>query len=90
MDGSSTRRPEAFYAWMRLERKPWTIISGSVTAALQEHRRRRTFTKINRPAGQLIGGEPGGHRRQPEPSSRLAKPGGGFYRSDDAGRHGRS
>ena len=85
--------PNVVYAWMsRLERKPWTIISGAREGGFYkstdggEH-----FTKIsNGLPNELIGkGKSRGHRTQiPIASMHLieAKPGGGFYRSEDAGQ----
>jgi photosystem II stability/assembly factor-like uncharacterized protein len=84
--------PNIVYAWMsRLERKPWTIISGSKEGGFfrsmdgGEH-----FTKIT--AGlpsELIGkANLAVSAARPERVYALieAKPGGGLYRSDDSGR----
>src|SRR5438445_1247664 len=84
--------PNIVYAWMsRLERKPWTIISGSTDGGFfrsmdgGEH-----FVKIA--AGlpnELIGkANIAVSAAKPERVYALieAKPGGGLYRSDDAGR----
>src|SRR6266571_3774692 len=84
--------PNIVYAWMsRLERKPWTIISGSSDGGFfrsmdgGEH-----FAKIT--AGlpkELIGkANIAVSAAKPERVYALieAKPGGGLYRSDDAGR----
>ena len=58
--------PNVVYAWMsRLERKPWTIISGCERRRLlQEHRRRRALHEDHRrPAGRVDRqGQPRGHR----------------------------
>jgi len=84
--------PNVVYAWMsRLERKPWTIISGSRDGGFfkstdgGEH-----FTKVTTglPA-ELIG--KGNLAVTPAKPDRVyalieAKPGGGLYRSDDAGQ----
>src|SRR5213593_5159957 len=83
--------PEVVYAWMsRLERKPWTIISGSREGGFYkstdggEH-----FTKIMTGLpGELIGkANLAVTAAKPNRIYALveAKPGGGFYRSDDAG-----
>ena len=84
--------PNVVYAWLsRLERKPWTIISGSREGGFYkstdggEH-----FTKIS--AGlpnELIGkGNLAVTAANPNRIYALieAKPGGGFYRSEDAGQ----
>jgi photosystem II stability/assembly factor-like uncharacterized protein len=84
--------PSVVYAWMsRLERKPWTIISGSPDGGFfksidgGEH-----FTKVA--AGlpnELIGkANLAVTAAKPDRVYALveAKPGGGLYRSDDAGR----
>jgi photosystem II stability/assembly factor-like uncharacterized protein len=84
--------PNVVYAWMnRLERKPWTIISGSKEGGFWkstdggEH-----FTKImNGLPKELIGkGNLAVTAANPNRVYALveAKPGGGFYRSDDAGQ----
>ena len=84
--------PSVVYAWMsRLERKPWTIISGSREGGFYkstdggEH-----FSKITTglPA-ELIGkGNLAVTAANPNRIYALieAKPGGGFYRSEDAGQ----
>lgn len=84
--------PNVVYAWMsRLERKPWTIISGSREGGFYkstdggDH-----FTKISTglPA-ELIGkANLAVTAAKPDRVYALveAKPGGGFYRSDDAGQ----
>jgi photosystem II stability/assembly factor-like uncharacterized protein len=84
--------PDVVYAWMsRLERKPWTIISGARDGGFYkstdagEH-----FTKVTTglPA-ELIG--KANLAVTPANPNRIyalieAKPGGGLYRSDDAGQ----
>ncbi len=83
--------PNIVYAWMsRLERKPWTIISGSREGGFYksndggEH-----FTKItNGLPNQLIGkANLAVTAAQPDRVYALieARPGGGLYRSDNAG-----
>ncbi len=84
--------PGVVYAWMsRLERKPWTIISGSSEGGFYkssdggEH-----FTKITTGLpSELIG--KANLAVTPANPDRIyalieAKPGGGLYRSDDAGQ----
>ena len=84
--------PSVVYAWMsRLERKPWTIISGSKDGGFYkstdegEH-----FTKITAGLpGDLIGkANLAVTAARPDRVYALieAKPGGGFYRSDDSGQ----
>src|SRR5229473_3773623 len=84
--------PNVVYAWMsRLERKPWTIISGSKDGGFYrstdggEH-----FTKIaNGLPTELIGkANLAVTAAKPKRIYALveAKPGGGLYRSDDAGQ----
>ena len=84
--------PSVVYAWMsRLERKPWTIISGSRDGGFYkstdegEH-----FTKITAGLpGDLIGkANLAVTAAKPDRVYALieAKPGGGFYRSDDSGQ----
>src|SRR5438445_4837188 len=84
--------PDVVYAWMsRLERKPWTIISGSHDGGCYkstdggEH-----FAKItNRLPTELIGkANLAVTAAKPDRIYALveAKPGGGLYRSDDAGQ----
>src|SRR5204862_7693789 len=84
--------PNVVYAWMnRLERKPWTIISGSKDGGFYkstdggEH-----FTKITTGLpGDLIGkANLAVTAAKPNRVYALieAKPGGGLYRSDDAGQ----
>jgi photosystem II stability/assembly factor-like uncharacterized protein len=84
--------PSVVYAWMsRLERKPWTIISGSRDGGFfkstdgGEH-----FDKVTAGLpGDLIG--KANLAVTPAKPDRIyalveAKPGGGLYRSDDSGR----
>lgn len=84
--------PEVVYAWMsRLERKPWTIISGSHEGGFYkstdggEH-----FTKVtNGLPTELIGkANLAVTAAKPDRIYALveAKPGSGLYRSDDAGQ----
>ena len=85
--------PNVVYAWMsRLERKPWTIISGRTEGGFYkstdggEH-----FTKIiDRPARRADRQGATSPSRRPSPIAIYAlveaKPGGGLYRSDDAGQ----
>jgi photosystem II stability/assembly factor-like uncharacterized protein len=84
--------PSVIYAWMsRLERKPWTIISGSRDGGFYkstdggEH-----FTKVtNGLPNELIGkANLAVSASKPLRVYALieAKPGGGLYRSDDAGQ----
>jgi photosystem II stability/assembly factor-like uncharacterized protein len=84
--------PDVVYAWMsRLERKPWTIISGGRDGGFYkstdggEH-----FTKItNGLPAELIGkANLAVTAAKPDRIYALieAKPGGGLYRSDDAGQ----
>ncbi len=84
--------PNVVYAWLsRLERKPWTIISGSREGGFYksidggEH-----FTKIATGLpGELIGkANLAVTAANPSRVYALieAKPGGGFYRSEDAGQ----
>jgi photosystem II stability/assembly factor-like uncharacterized protein len=84
--------PDVVYAWMsRLERKPWTIISGSREGGFYKSTDAgETFTKIATGLpGDLIGkGNLAVTAANPNRIFALieAKPGGGFYRSDDAGQ----
>jgi photosystem II stability/assembly factor-like uncharacterized protein len=83
--------PNVVYAWMnRIERKPWTIISGSRTGGFYKSTDGgESFRKIpNGLPGELIGkGNLAVTAANPNRIYALveAKPGGGFYRSDDAG-----
>jgi photosystem II stability/assembly factor-like uncharacterized protein len=84
--------PNVVFAWMsRLERKPWTIISGSREGGFYKSTDAgETFTKIT--AGlpnELIGkGNLAVTNANPNRIYALieARPGGGMYRSDDAGQ----
>jgi len=83
--------PAVVYAWMsRLERKPWTIISGSIEGGFYKSTNGGdSFNKISTGLpGQLIGkGNLATTAANPNRIYALveAKPGGGLYRSDDAG-----
>jgi photosystem II stability/assembly factor-like uncharacterized protein len=88
--------PDVVYAWMsRLERKPWTIISGSREGGFYKSTDAgETFSKIatGLPA-ELIGkGNLAVTAANPNRLYALveALPGGGMYRSDDAGQSWRS
>ena len=84
--------PDVVYAWMsRLERKPWTIISGSRDGGFYKSTDGgEKFSKIgNGLPNELIG--KGNLAVTNANSNRIyalieAKPGGGFYRSEDAGQ----
>ena len=84
--------PNVVYAWMsRIERKPWTIISGSHEGGFfKSTDGGETFTHIETGLPtELIGkGNLAVTAANPQRIYALieAKPGGGFYRSDDAGR----
>ena len=84
--------PNVVYAWMsRLERKPWTIISGSRDGGFYKSTDGgETFSKIATGLpNELIGkGNLAVAAANPNRVYALieAKPGGGFYRSDDAGQ----
>jgi photosystem II stability/assembly factor-like uncharacterized protein len=84
--------PNVVYAWMSLlERKPWTIISGSREGGFYkstdggEH-----FTKITAGLPNELIGKANLAVTAANPNRIYAlveaKPGGGFYRSDDAGQ----
>jgi photosystem II stability/assembly factor-like uncharacterized protein len=83
--------PNVVYAWMsRLERKPWTIISGSRDGGFYKSTDGgETFARIATGLpNQLIGkGNLAVTAASPNRVYALveALPGGGFYRSDDAG-----
>ncbi len=83
--------PNTVYAWMaRLERKPWTIISGSREGGFYKSTDGgMTFRKTGRglPAGLIGKGNIAVTAANPERLYLLveAEPGGGLYRSDDAG-----
>jgi photosystem II stability/assembly factor-like uncharacterized protein len=84
--------PNVVYAWMsRLERKPWTIISGSKDGGFYKSTDGgERFTKVTAGLpGDLIGkGNLAVTAARPDRIYALieAKPGGGFYRSEDAGQ----
>jgi photosystem II stability/assembly factor-like uncharacterized protein len=85
--------PNTVYAWMsRLERKPWTIISGSrVGGFFKSTDGGETWRQVRTglPA-ELIGkGNVAVTAANPERIYALieAVPGGGLYRSDDSGEH---
>ena len=84
--------PNVVYAWMsRLERKPWTIISGSREGGFYKSTDGgETFAKFTTGLpGDLIGKANLAvtHARPDRVYALIeAKPGGGVYRSDDAGR----
>jgi photosystem II stability/assembly factor-like uncharacterized protein len=83
--------PNIVYAWMsRLERKPWTIISGSRDGGFfKSTDGGETFTRIgNGLPSDLIGkANLAVTNAKPDRIYALieARPGGGFYRSDNAG-----
>lgn len=83
--------PNVVYAWMsRLERKPWTIISGGTVGGFYKSTDAgETFTKIATGLPQELIGK-GNLAVTAANANRIyalieAEPGGGFYRSDDAG-----
>ena len=84
--------PDVVYAWMsRLERKPWTIISGSREGGFYKSTDGgENFKKItNGLPNELIGkANLAVTAASPNRVYALveAKPGGGFYRSEDAGQ----
>lgn len=84
--------PNIVYAWLsRLERKPWTIISGSREGGFYKSSDGgETFTQIRTGLpSELIGkGNLAVTAANPNRIYALveAKPGGGLYRSDDAGQ----
>ena len=84
--------PRVVYAWMsRLERKPWTIISGSRDGGFYKSSDGGdTFAKITTglPADLIGKANLAVTNAKPDRVYALveAKPGGGFYRSDDAGQ----
>ena len=84
--------PNVVYAWMsRLERKPWTIISGSREGGFYKSTDGgEKFSKIgNGLPSELIGkGNLAVTNANPNRVYALieARPGGGFYRSEDAGQ----
>ena len=84
--------PNVVYAWMsRLERKPWTIISGSREGGFYKSTDGgENFSRIAKGLpNELIGkGNLAVTAAKPDRIYALieAKPGGGFYRSEDAGQ----
>ena len=84
--------PAVVYAWLsRLERKPWTIISGSHDGGFfKSTDGGETFTRVTTGLpGDLIGkANLAVTNAKPDRIYALieAKPGGGFYRSDDEGQ----
>jgi photosystem II stability/assembly factor-like uncharacterized protein len=84
--------PSVVYAWMsRLERKPWTIISGAKEGGFYKSTNGGdTFTKISTglPNGLIGKGNVATTAANPDRVYALveALPGGGLYRSDDAGQ----
>jgi photosystem II stability/assembly factor-like uncharacterized protein len=84
--------PNVVYAWMsRLERKPWTIISGGKDGGFYKSTDGgERFTKVTTGLPRdLIGkGNLAVTAAKPDRVYALieAKPGGGFYRSDDTGQ----
>ena len=84
--------PSVVYAWMsRIERKPWSIISGSREGGFYKSTNGGdSFTRIGTGLpGELIGkGNLAVTAANPNRIYALieAKPGGGLYRSDDAGQ----
>jgi len=84
--------PSVVYAWMsRLERKPWTIISGGKEGGFYKSTNGGdTFTKISTglPGGLIGKGNIATTAANPNRVYALveALPGGGLYRSDDAGQ----
>ena len=84
--------PRVVYAWMsRLERKPWTIISGSRDGGFYKSPDGgNTFSKIatGLPSDLIGKANLAVTNAKPDRIYALieAKPGGGFYRSDDAGQ----
>jgi photosystem II stability/assembly factor-like uncharacterized protein len=84
--------PNVVFAWMnRIERKPWTIISGSREGGFYKSTDGgENWTRIMTGLpNELIGkGNVGVTAANPSRVYALveAKPGGGFYRSDDAGQ----
>jgi photosystem II stability/assembly factor-like uncharacterized protein len=84
--------PNIVYAWMsRLERKPWTIISGGKVGGFYKSTDAgETFTKIATGLPQGLIGKANLAVTAANPNRIYAlveaDPGGGFYRSDDAGQ----
>ena len=83
--------PEVVYAWMnRIERKPWSIISGSRLGGMYRSTDGgETWTRITAGLPNEIIGKGNLAVTAANPSRVYAlveaKPGGGLYRSDDAG-----
>src|SRR6185436_13531414 len=84
--------PNVIYTWMsRLERKPWTIISGGKIGGFYKSTDAgETFTKIVTGLPQGLVGKANLAVTAANPNRIYAlieaEPGGGFYRSDDAGQ----
>ncbi|HEX3186938.1 MAG TPA: hypothetical protein VHQ94_19225 [Pyrinomonadaceae bacterium] len=84
--------PNVVYAWMsRLERKPWTIISGSNEGGFYKSTDGgETFTKITTGLPNELIGKANLAVTAANPNRIYAlieaKPGGGLYRSEDAGQ----
>ncbi len=84
--------PRVVYAWMsRLERKPWTIISGSRDGGFYKSTDGGdTFARITTGLPSELIGKANLAVTNAKPDRIFAlieaKPGGGFYRSDDAGQ----
>jgi photosystem II stability/assembly factor-like uncharacterized protein len=84
--------PNVVYAWMsRLERKPWTIISGSREGGFYKSTDGgETFAKFTAGLPNELIGKANLAVTAANPARIYAlieaKPGGGFYRSDDAGQ----
>ena len=84
--------PSVVYAWMsRLERKPWTIISGSREGGFYKSTDGgETFTKISAGLPNELLGKANLAVTAANPNRIYAlieaKPGGGLYRSEDAGQ----
>jgi photosystem II stability/assembly factor-like uncharacterized protein len=83
--------PEVVYAWMsRIERKPWTIISGSEEGGFYKSTDGgETWKNIRTGLPQELIGKGNLEVTAAKPDRIYAlieaKPGGGFYRSDDSG-----
>ena len=84
--------PNVVYAWMsRLERKPWTIISGSKDGGFYKSTNGgESFTEISTglPSDLIGKANLAVTAARPDRVYALieARPGGGFYRSDDTGQ----
>ena len=84
--------PDVVYAWMsKLERKPWTIISGGKDGGFYKSTNGgETFTKITTGLPNDLIGKANLAVTAAKPDRIYAlieaKPGGGFYRSDDSGQ----